>query len=170
MGLFNALTNRAFVRDTTGRKIYRPVLHISSPRYLPSPAEEAAMRQSVMNFYRYIVLVIFPIVIVLWVGMPFFGGFFWDVLQVNITSSFTRLILSLGVSLVLLMPAFAWIEIRSRRYLEVEAGTVIVDQEPLDQRTTLGGAFVLVGLTLFVGGVGLAMIYLAAAELFSALR
>lgn len=133
-----------------GRLVYRPVLDIGAPRFLPSPAEETAMRQAVLVFYRYLVLVVFPVIIFLLVGLPTFADLVSEMWGIDATDRLVRGAFCLGTGLVLILPAFIWIKARSRRYAEIDTETILIEPDP-ESGPTLGGTFLLVGLTMFVG-------------------
>lgn len=177
MGLINALTDNAFGRDARGRPVYRPLFGKEAPRLLPSAAAELPLRRSVKNFYRYIVFVVFPITIVLLIGMPVFADTYAGALPADMANRWIGYIgyfVSAGVGFVLALPAMLWIEWLGRDYPSIAVDQVAAvaggdDSSPGENGTTLGGAFVLIALTLMVGLATLAVIYNFAADLLDAL-
>lgn len=163
VSLINALTDQAFGRDVQGRPVCRPLFWNDAPRLLPSAAEEAALRRAVKNFYRYIVFVVFPVIIVLAIGLPMFT----DAVPDGIATGGMPYLVSAVVGGILALPAILWIKWLGRDYPSIDANEVVADPIPAGNRPSLNGAFLLMALTLAVGAVALIVICLIAGELFS---
>lgn len=160
MGLINALTENAFGLDIEGRPIYRPLFGREGPRLLPSNETERSLRLSVKNFYRYIVFVVSPIVIILVTATPILVDSYADILPAGLAAERMHYIVSTAVGIVLALPAMLWIRRLGRDYPPIAADQVVTEEN----RTSLGGAFVLMALTLMVGSCALIVVCILIAD------
>lgn len=147
MAFFDRITNESFRRSESGEAIYLPILKLGSARLLPSATDEAAMRRIVMNFYRYAVLIVCPIVVLTNFYLRLADGF-----------AVQDLLVTAAVIAALLLPAVLLVAYLSTRFDALDVSTIKMNALSAGDGPTLNAALFLTVFTVCIVGLALMVI------------
>ncbi|WP_374377750.1 hypothetical protein [Dongia sp.] len=148
MAFFDRMTNKSFRRSDSGQVIYLPLLKLGPARLLRADTDEAAMRRIVRNFYRYAVLIVCPIIVLINFYLHLDGDF-------DLQDGF----LVIAASTASLVPSILLVAYLGRGFDALDMRSVKLNALEVGDGPTLGAALALSAFTVWIGVLALLALY-----------